>query len=51
MSDIPYIAIGNNEPIPDNLPEELKNIIRQGRREAGWCDHGNKLNECPEGCV
>jgi hypothetical protein len=50
MNDIPYLAIGNSEPIPDGLPDELLAIIREGRYKAGWCDHGNKLGECPKGC-
>jgi len=41
-NDIPYFALGNTEPIPDNLPEELKTLLSAGRREAGYDDNGNK---------
>jgi hypothetical protein len=47
---VPFLAVGNSEPIPEHLPEKLKEVIREGRREAGWCDHGNKPGDCPEGC-
>jgi hypothetical protein len=31
--EVPFIAIGNNEPIPEHLPEELKQILREKRGE------------------
>lgn len=42
--DIPFLAIGNNEPIPENLPEELKAELRKSRNEAGFDDDGNKIH-------
>lgn len=26
MNEIPYLAVGNNEPIPSDLPKELKEV-------------------------
>lgn len=49
MSGIPYLALGNSEPLPDNLPPELTAILRKHRTAAGWCDHGRRFDE-PRAC-
>jgi hypothetical protein len=49
--ETPFLAIGNSEPLPEDLPEELREFIRQGRLAAGWCEHGNKLGVCSLGCI
>lgn len=36
-------AIGNNEPLPFNLPDELKAELRKSRLAAGYDDNGNKI--------
>lgn len=46
---IPMLAVGNSEPLPDHLPEELRAILRTSRRQAGWCDHGHRTEVC-EAC-
>lgn len=44
--DLPYFALGNSEPLPDNLPAELTTLLRSYRTKAGWCDHGRRFGEC-----
>lgn len=67
----PFTALGNSEPIPQWMLDresqdlgELMRHIREGRRAAGWCDHGlrvagapvykgtlgQEFGYCPEGC-
>lgn len=48
MGGLPYIAIGNSEPIPDGLPDEVLEFVREKRTQAGWCDHGERFGECCE---
>ncbi len=43
-----FFALGNNEPIPDGLPDEVVAFLREARRAAGWCDHGERLEICPD---
>lgn len=45
---LPYVAIGNSEPIPTGLPDELLDVLRAGRTKAGWCDHGSLFGSCCE---
>lgn len=47
---VPMFSLGNSEPFPEDFPEELKDMLRPMRREAGHCDHGNKLGQCIAGC-
>lgn len=44
----PYLAVGNNEPIPEGLPDGIVALLSESRRAQGWCDHGLRLNICPE---
>ena len=37
-------AIGNSEPTPDNLPDEIKKIINDGKREAGFNPDGTPMS-------
>jgi hypothetical protein len=41
-------ALGNNEPLPEHLPEQLKSILRDGRARAGYCDHGRQIDDCKD---
>lgn len=34
MASVPFVTLGNNEPIPEHWPEELKTILREMRGEA-----------------
>jgi hypothetical protein len=49
--DLPFLAVGNSEPLPADLAPALAAMLRKGRTAAGWCDHGNRFNQCPEGCT
>jgi len=44
--DLPFMAIGNDEPLPPGLPEELTTFLRRQRAGHGWCDHGLRLSAC-----
>ena len=41
MSD--FIAVGNSEPTPDHLPEEIKKIINDGKQKAGFNPDGSPM--------
>ena len=45
---IPYLVIGNSEPLPEGLPDELAELLRAGRAAQGWCDHGRRIDTCPD---
>lgn len=47
---VPVFALGNSEPMPADMPEELRRIIRPSRTALGYCDHGNRLGHCIVGC-
>ncbi len=38
-----FIAVGNNEPTPDNLPDEIKKIINDGKKKAGFNPDGTPM--------
>lgn len=40
------IAIPNDQPLPEDMPEEVKVELRAARMAMGWCDHGRRLDEC-----
>jgi len=40
---IPFLAIGNSEPIPAGLPPALREAIVASRRRAGWDAEGKRL--------
>lgn len=42
------VAIANNEPLPENLPPEVRAEISAARATMGWCDHGRRLDECDD---
>jgi hypothetical protein len=42
---IPFLAVGNSEPIPEGLPEQIKDILRKHRRAMGWNDDGSKMED------
>lgn len=46
---VPYLAVGNSEPLPEGLPAELVAVLRGYRTKAGWCDHGRRLGACCRG--
>lgn len=48
---VPILALGNDDPLPDDLPEELKEFFRELRASMGWCDHGKQFGQCEEGCT
>ena len=41
MSD--FLAVGNSEPTPDHLPEEIKKIINDSKRGAGFNPDGSPM--------
>lgn len=43
MSD--FIAVGNSEPTPDHLPEEIKKIINDDKRKAGFNPDGTPMTK------
>jgi len=42
-----FIAIGNNEPTPDSLPDEIKKIINDGKKRAGFNPDGTPIMSKP----
>ena len=40
-----FLAVGNNEPTPDNLPDEIKKIINDGKKKAGFNPDGTPISD------
>ena len=39
-----FIAIGNSEPTPEDLPDEIKKIINDGKKNAGFNPDGTPMS-------